>query len=279
MFDIITVVFREELEILKLQAQSIELYCQSLDIGRIIVVINDPDIDIIEIDFDWYGKFKDRVQVVQRSAWTISYIPNGWVTQQALKIIATTLGDSQYSIIVDAKTLFVRPVSVEDIFDSEQKLKLGQLNVYPVFEPSQRIAEKLFNVKIDQQLGPGGVPFIVDNSQIRYMINWIEATTGQNFLVWFQEQGMLTEFILYTGWIVRVNGNLDSISNQQNTFGKICNICHSEVAIFESKFQDMQTATTVSIHRRAWSQLSDDQRNEYRNFLISRNITQAKDLI
>lgn len=279
MFDIITVVFREELDVLKLQAQSIELYCQSLDIGRIIVVVNDPDMDIIEVDFDWYGKFKDRVQVVQRSAWTINYIPNGWVTQQALKLIASTLGDSQYSMIVDAKTLFVRPILIEDIFDSDQKLKLGQLNVYPVFEPSQHITEKLFDVKIEQQLGPGGVPFVVDNSQVQYMINWIESTTGQNFLSWFQEQGMLTEFILYSGWIVRVNGSLDSIATQQNTFGQICNICHNEVGIFESKFQDMQTATTVSIHRNAWTRLSDEQRNIYKDFLISKNITQAKEYV
>lgn len=277
--DIVTVVFREELEVLKLQAQSIELYCQDLDIGEITVVVNDPDLDIVEVDFDWWGTLKDRVKVVQRSALNIQYIDNGWVTQQALKLIASTMGKSSHSMILDAKTLFVKPVSLNDIFDQQGLLTLGQLNIYPVFEPSRQITEKLFDIVVDKQLGPGGVPFVVDNDQVRYMIQWIEATTGQNFLSWFQEQGMLTEFILYSGWIIRVNGSLDTIANQQNTFGTICNICHSEVGIFDSKFQDMQLATTVSIHRRAWFQLTVEKQQQYQDFLINRNISQAKDLI
>lgn len=277
--DIVTVVFREELEVLKLQAQSIELYCQGLDIGEIIVVVNDRDLDIVELDFNWWGSLKDQVKVVQRSAFNTEYIDNGWVTQQALKLIASTMGMSRHSMILDAKTLFVKPVSLNDLFDQQDRLTLGQLDIYPVFEPSQKITEQLFDIIVDKQLGPGGVPFVVDNDQVRYMIQWIEATTEQNFLVWFQEQGMLTEFILYSGWIIRVNGSLDSIATEQNTFGTICNVCHSEVGIFDSKFQSMQSATTVSIHRRAWTQLSAQQRQQYRNFLTSKNITQAKEYV
>ena len=277
--DIVTVVFREELEVLKLQAQSIELYCQQLDIGEITVVVNDRDLDIVEIDFDWWGTLKDHVKVVQRSAFNINYIDNGWVTQQALKLIASTMGKSSHSMILDAKTLFVKPVSLSDVFNQQGLLTLGQLDIYPVFEPSQQITEKLFDIVVDKQLGPGGVPFVVDNNQVRYMIQWIEATTGQNFLTWFQDQGMLTEFILYSGWIIRVNGSLDSIATKQNTFGTICNVCHSEVGMFDSKFQTMKTATTVSIHRRAWTQLSVQQKQQYQDFLTSKNITQAKEYI
>jgi len=277
--DIVTVVFREELEVLKLQAQSIELYCQELDIGEIIVVVNDQYLDLVEIDFDWWGSLKNKVKVIQRGAFNIKYSDNGWVTQQALKLIASTMGPSSHSMILDAKTLFVKPVSVDNVFDNQNLLTLGQLDIYPVFEPSQRITEKLFDIVVDRQLGPGGVPFVVDNNQVRYMIQWIEAVTNQNFLEWFQEQGMLTEFILYSGWIIRVNGSLDSIANKQNTFGTICNICHSEVGIFNSKFQEMQSATTVSIHRRAWQQLTEDQQEQYRKFLFDRNITQSKEYV
>jgi hypothetical protein len=31
----------------------------------------------------------------------------------------------------------------------------------------------------------------------------------------------------------------------------------------------------VSIHRNAWSQLTDDQKQQYKNFLIDRHITEA----
>lgn len=279
MIDIITVVFQDELEVLKLQAQSIEVNCQDLDIGNIIVVVNDAKVDLSQIELNWWGRLKDHVKLTHRSAWRVDYIDNGWVTQQALKIMAATLGKSQHSMILDAKTIFVQPISIKDIFSEHGKLKLGQLDIYSVFEPSQRITEKLFGITLTRQLGPGGVPFVVDNRQACYMVDWIETTTGENFIKWFQEQGMLTEFILYSGWIVRVHGSLDSVADNNNTFGQICNVCHSEVGIIDNKFRDMKTATTVSIHRRAWDQLTNQQQQYYRDFLTSKNITKAKDLI
>jgi hypothetical protein len=271
--DIITVVFQEELDILKKQAQSIELYCKNLDIDSIIVIVNDSDLDLTAIDFDWYGSLSEKVKLVQRNTWSIDYSSNGWVTQQALKLIACTLAVGEHSIILDAKTLFVRPVASADFFDSTGKSRMGQLNIYPVFEPSKQIVENLFDIKLNQQLGPGGVPFVVDNSQVVYMIRWIEATTGENFLSWFQDQGRLTEFILYSGWIVRVNGSLDSVALNHNSFGEICNVCHSEVDLFEQKFIQMNKSTTVSIHRNAWNKLTPVQQQQYHDFLLERGIT------
>jgi hypothetical protein len=44
------------------------------------------------------------------------------------------------------------------------------------------------------------------------------------------------------------------------------------VARFEQKLSRMPAATTVSIHRNAWTQLTDDQQKQYRDFLASRGI-------
>lgn len=279
MIDIVTVVFRDELEIIKLQAQSIDLYCHNLNIGNIIVVINDPTMTINDIDLSWWGSLQSHVKVVERTMWSSNYVENGWVSQQVLKLLGTTLGCGTYSIILDAKTLIVQPILLSDVFDQDQKLKLGQMPIYSVFKPSQYITEKLFDIKFDQQLGPGGVPHFVKNNYIKDMIEWIEAETLENFPDWFQSQGMLTEFILYAGWIIKVDGNLDKMANKENTFGIVCNICHSQVDIADSKLQEMQRAVVVSIHRRAWQQLTQEQQTKYQNFLIDCNITQAKDLI
>ena len=55
MIDIVTVVFQEELPILRLQAESIELYCQNMMLGNIVVVINDESMSTADIDPAWYG--------------------------------------------------------------------------------------------------------------------------------------------------------------------------------------------------------------------------------
>ena len=129
MIDIITVVFREEIPVLRLQARSIDLYCRNTDLGRIYVVVNDDTVDLNEINLDWWGSFKDRVTVIHRSAWRIDYADNGWLTQQLLKLIATDLCSSTWSMVLDAKTIFVKPVTA--VADRPQ---VGLLDIYQISE-------------------------------------------------------------------------------------------------------------------------------------------------
>lgn len=268
MTDIITVVFREELPVLKLQAKSIELYCQHIDLDKIIVIVNDDDMDVSEIDLSWWGRFSDQVVLVHRKTWNIQYSPNGWLSQQLLKLLATGISTSKWSIVLDAKTLFVREVD-----KLAEKPEVGILPVFPVFSVSQQRVNDLFNINIDKQLGPGGVPSIFENQLVQDMMAEIERLTKQPFSEWFQDQGMITEFILYSGYVMYKFGSYEAIYETQK-YPAIppCNLCHSEVARFDQKFQMMQSSGTVSIHRRAWSQLTTDQQNRYMDFLASRGI-------
>lgn len=154
----------------------------------------------------------------------------------------------------------------------ESRPIVGELAIYPIFETSQQIVNKLFGIDLVKQLGPGGVPFIINNAQSREMIKWLESHTQQSFVEWFQNQGMLTEFILYSGWIQYKFGNFDKIYNTANSTMIPCNLCHSEVASFDRKFTVMADATTVSIHRRAWPQLTTLQQTQYTDFLASRGV-------
>jgi hypothetical protein len=268
MIDIVTVVFREELDVLKLQAKSIQRYCNNLDVGRIIVVINDDTMTINEVDTQWWGSFQERVVVVHRSHWSIDYAQNGWLTQQLLKILATEFCVSKWSMILDAKTLFVKAIGN---FDS--KPQVGLLDIYPVFEVSQQRVNNLFKIELNKQLGPGGVPFIFHNDTVTQMIKQVSNLTQQPFADWFQSQGMITEFILYSGYVVYRYGAFDSIYSVDQSLLVPCNLCHSEVDAFDRKFSLMATADTVSIHRNAWTKLTLDQQNKYIDFLQSRGIS------
>jgi len=265
MIDLITVVFKDELDTLKTQAQSVAVYGRNID--TIFVVINDDSGTGSCIDRAWWGIWQERVQVINRQAFGNMWVDNGWLSQQVLKLMTATVSSNKWSMILDAKTFFVRPM-----LEFEQFPAVGQLDIYPVFEPSQQIVNQLFGIALIKQLGPGGVPFIINTTEVRRMVTWIEEHAKQDFVKWFQAQGMLTEFILYSGWIQYQYGGFDILYEITKSDVHPCNLCHSEVASFDRKFLQMQTADTVSVHRRAWPQLTTEQQTKYTEFLASRGI-------
>lgn len=265
MIDLITVVFDEELETLKTQARSIAVYGRNID--TIFVVVNDDAGTGSCIDRTWWGVWQERVQVVSRDAFGTQWSDNGWLSQQVLKLMTATISSNAWSMILDAKTFFVNPM-----LEFENRPAVGQLDIYPVFLPSQDIVNQLFGIDLTKQLGPGGVPFIINTHATRSMVAWIEQHTGQDFVTWFQAQGMLTEFMLYSGWIQKQYSNFDALYDVTKTDIHPSNLCHSEVASFDRKFAEMQSTDTVSIHRRAWSQLTVEQQTKYTDFLKSRGV-------
>lgn len=274
MMDLATVVFRDELPVLKLQAQSIERYCQHIGIRNIYVIVNDDKDVMNQVNVDWWGKLANQVTVISRSAFGTQFVENGWVSQQALKILAASVSYNTWTMILDAKTIFVRPVLLTDLFDAQEKPQVGQLKIYPVFDRSKQIVNELFNIDLQHQLGPGGVPFVIHNQMARALITEVENRTAIKFPEWFQAQGMLTEFILYSGYI-QYRGLTDILYNVDNNAITPVNVCHSEVGAFDRKFNEMQTALTASIHRDAWTQMTQEQHWQYRDFLVERGITKA----
>ena len=262
MMDFCTVVFQEELEILKLQARSIELYAH--DVGVIRVITNDDCV----VDPAWWGKLSNQIEIVPRSRFGSIWCDNGWVSQQVLKILGSAQSTNTWTVILDAKTILVKQI---EVFDTHHRPQVGVLKIYPVFFPSQQIINQLFDIDLQRQLGPGGVPFFINNEQSRLMIQDIESRTGIDFAEWFQSQGLVTEFMLYTGYL-QSNNLIDTLYNTSASVVNPCNVCHSEVAVWDKKFADMKQATTVSVHRNAWSRLNLTQQQQYRDFLKLRGI-------
>jgi hypothetical protein len=268
MIDICTVVFDAELDVLKLQARSIELYCPHIGLKNIFVMVNDASL----VDPAWYGSFADYVRVVPRSDFDCEWSDNGWVSQQVLKLLGAAMSNNAWCMIVDAKTLFVRPIELDQVL-VDGRAATGSLSIYPVFDASRNITNRLFDIDLPAQLGPGGVPFFVEPSLTRDMIAEVESRTGQVFGNYFQQQGMLTEFILYSGYVWYRDQSFDQRYHSQSNIYP-ANLCHSETDIFDSKFNAMcQPQTlTVSIHRNAWTQLTEQQQQQYHNLLAERGI-------
>jgi len=277
MIDICTVVFEDEIPTLKAQANSIDLYCQNIGIRNIYVVLNDAETLVEKIDPAWWGSLSERVLVIPRTAFSAPWAEDGWLTQQLWKMLVSAMSYNQYTMVLDAKTIFVRELSLEHLFSESGRLTIGQLPVFEVFEPARQICNKLFDIDMQMQAGPGGVPFLFNNDTVRLMIAEVTRRTKTTFALWFQQQGRLTEFMLYSAFCQYQYGSLDLLYTKENTLGTPVNVCHTEVARFDEKLKQMKNSgtITVSVHRRAWSELSEDQRNNYRMMLIDRSVFTA----
>lgn len=277
MIDLCTVVFRDEIPTLKYQAQSIDLYCQKLNVRNIYVVLNDDESVINQIDSSWWGSLAHRVLVVPRTAFSTPWVENGWLSQQLFKMLAASISYNDFTMVLDAKTIFIRDVDPGTLVNAQGQSTVGQLDIYPVFEPAQQIVNQLFNIECKKQQGPGGVPFLFHNDTVRSMIAEVTNRTQQRFPRWFQSQGMLTEFILYSGYVQYHYGSLDAVITEENLMGNVVNVSHDETAQWGNKLSKMSDSSTltVSVHRHAWTKLSVEQQQQYRNLLINRGIASA----
>jgi len=280
MIDIITVVFEQEIPVLRAQAQSIALNCQDIGIRNIYVVLNDLEPVAAQIDPGWWGPLANNVLVIPRSAFSTPFVENGWVSQQVLKLLTAAISYNTYSMILDAKTIFVRRLDPKAIVDSAGRIQTGRCPIYSVFEPSKKIVNELFGIELVQQIGPGGVPFIVHNDTVRMMIAEVTMRTKTSFPIWFQSQGMVTEFILYSGFVQFLCGDLNVLYDTHNSLGGIVNVSHDETDSWFIKINQMRKGETltVSVHRGAWTKLTAPQRQEYRDLLTQRGIEAAADL-
>lgn len=279
MIDICTIVFRDELPILQVQAQSIGLYCQNLGVRNVYVVINDDETLAAEIDPAWWGPMASHVLVVPRTAFSAGWIENGWVSQQVWKLLVPTMSYNFYTMILDAKTVVISPLSLTRLCDSQGRINAGRAPIPPAFEPSAQICRDLLGVTVDEQICPTGVPYFVHNDTVRFMISDLTMRTRESFPAWFQRQGVLTEFILYSAYNQFKYNSLDTFYNKTCKIDLInltmCN-AFEHSSLLEQMTEDH--IQFVSIHRDVWPVLTDEQRQNYRMLLLDRGLTAAWDL-
>jgi len=286
LIDLITVVFEQELTVLQCQAQSVNVYCKDQDIGTIYVIVNDPDHVASQINPNWWGKHSSKVKCLPRSVFSLNpSIFNkkgwGWTTQQVLTLLASSISWQKWSLVLDAKTIFVNPLELSNLFDSQNRVCTGTISIPTIFEKAITATEILFDTKIISMPHPAGVPFLLHNSDVRDMISWVSNTQTLPFTDWFlSETQLVTEFILYTGWIIRKYGTLEKLYNLTHQYVTTKNIPLFSITEFEKELeQAKQDRLTASIHRDAWNQMTIEQKNQWISWLVSKNISKAKLLL
>lgn len=268
MIDLITVVFQPEIPYLEIQARSIENNFAQDQIRTIYIVVNDVDSVVDSVDRSWYGKFADRVVIYPYSIFGYVNQVGGWDNQQLCKILAAARSQCEWSLVLDAKTYFVRPCKLDLLVDSSNRACTNLLQTQPVFESARQTVEQLYQIKLDNIIGPGGVPFLFHTETVQAMIADTEQLAGKSFIEFFQSNvcypNLITEFYLYSGYVKYKYGNFDSLYNQKQRWTCI-NVADWQVEQFDLLLQDMQRflTLTVSVAGKAWRLLNTEQQQAY----------------
>jgi len=272
MIDVITVVFQQELSLLEAQAESINYYAKDI-INDITVIVNDHVAVCDQVDVDWWGKHRHKVKILHRDFFLDHWPKNGWLSQQALKLAAADRSASKYSLILDAKNILVANLPFDLV--NKDRIYTGIHPIKPVFQPSADICSRLFSFPVTVQAGTSGTPFLMINAVVK---NLIDHVGRDSFIAWFLEQGLLTEFVLYSSYIDSKLGGLDRFYAPGNMLS-VVNICHSDrIDDIDTKLQNMHDheIISVAVHRNAWINFTETQKNRYRDFLVSRSITKGR---
>lgn len=270
MIDLITVVYREELPLLQVQAVSISQY--ATDIGSITVVVNDEDAVAELIDSAWWGQYQSLVRVVCYSKWNYTCRVTGWENQQLCKLLAAAESTAEWAMVLDSKTWFVQPLK-SDVLFTDNRVNLGTNKINPVFTASREFVEQHYNVQLSRIIGPAGVPFVFHTQTVTEMIQ-----AESNFIEFFQTNvqmpSFVTEFYLYSGYVLHRFGSYDALYNNHAAYQAI-NIADWQVNAVDQILTRLRTDPTVltaSIHRNAYSILTTAQLQQWDSFLHSKGL-------
>jgi len=274
LIDLLTVVYQEELHFLKTQARSIELYTRQQDIKNIYVIVNDADFVVDLVDPAWWGTHQLKVKIVPYSVWNYDmHGINGWQSQQICKLLAAREALSTWSMCLDAKTWFIRPLELSKLFDSQRRVNSGMLPVIPVFINSQRFLEQHYSISMPETIGPGGVPFVFHSETVRALVNSFDDFVGF-FKANMTNGNAVTEFHLYSSFILAQDGTYERLYNK-TPYYKCHNIAEWETDKFDWLFGllvDDPLVLTASMHRKAYSLLSPEQLDKWQQFLTEKKL-------
>lgn len=276
----VTVVHEQELDYLKTQALSFDLYVDNTVVDQITVVVNDHDNICSQIRKSWYGKFASRVTILPYSAFGYTHRllgeMAGWENQQLCKLLAAASSVDDWTIVLDAKTWFINPVSYASFFDNDGRARAKLPSIDPYFASAAEYVNKLYNVTMSSTVNCG-VPYAFHNKTVGEMITVTEYLTQQKFVDFFQDKvrypECLTEFYLYSGYVLKKYGTYECLYSLNNTFNMV-NVEDRDLANFDLLYEQMQhpTTLTASVHKRALRVMTLEQLNKWTTFLHRKSL-------
>ena len=250
---------------------------RSAEVRHIRIIVNDADIRVARsIDREWWGCLRNRVIIQHRSK--LFPIPSrftrGWITQQLCKLIGAAESKSDWVMILDAKTWFIRAVS-EKLFFQDGRAIIRIMPPNNRFDTGRQVLEQEHQVDLAHAIGPLGVPYWFNSNIVRDLI-----AQHDDFFDYFttvaDHPTFVTEFLLYYCQVVK-SGLLDELYLDQHRWAP-WHVGEGDEGTFDRAFARLQSPRhnyyiiTSSIHRNCFGKLSDDQLQKWVTFLHQREV-------
>jgi hypothetical protein len=220
---LVTVVFEEEVPLLQLQARSMARFLDPGAVDGIVVIDNSargmPDRARAEL-LAGYGGLADAVRVLRPG--DICRVPPtiGWRSQQVLKLsVAGRLATERFAVL-DAKNHLIDTTDA-GVFVAPDGRARATAHSYERHALRPMLEHVLTYLGLDPADHFGRftgtiTPFTFDTSLVVAMIRDLERRSGRSFADEFVAND-LTEFFLYSGWLVAGGRSLEDVYDIQPT--------------------------------------------------------------
>ena len=217
----VTVVFGAETRLLELQARSLARYLDSDAVASIVVIDNGwrrPSRRRMGRLRAAYGRLADRLTIVR----TIELVPElpptiGWRSQQLAKLLVARVVTTDHYVVLDAKNHLIRPTGLADFLGPDGRAH-GATHPYTKHPLKPQLiaalrylgaGESVIDESVEE-FPPTATPFVMNTALTRAMLDGIEEASGLPFAREFERQ-QLTEFFLYSSWIVVRGPGIDAV--------------------------------------------------------------------
>lgn len=244
---IVTVVYLEELPLLRLQARSIRRWFRSADIEKIVVCINQREVSrtihSLEALLSEYGELASKVEIKTgddifshkgeilaplliyrkflarnlsrivrpRTGWRAN---DGWNIQQAFKLAIARHVTSRYILILDAKNIFIKDVAFSDFVASDGRARAG-------FSRSNRFNAKWFPgsarvLGLKERHHPDLflkflTPFCYERTLVVELLDFLEQQKVPVEYIFSTPGNKATEFMLISAWTSCKGKSVDTV--------------------------------------------------------------------
>ncbi len=204
-FDIITVVPKMELAMLRLQARSLARFLDRAFDGEIILVVNDLDLSetidrIRRKILPEYGHWQSRVRIVPFYHLGYGLDPaNGWIFQQALKLAVSACISRPFYVVLDTKNHAIRHLTA-DCFVSNGRGFQARGQSSPSLSEHSEVCARYFGVATATSSLMSCVPatpFVMHTQSVRELIDHVKVKEERSFFAFFCRTRSISEFLLY----------------------------------------------------------------------------------
>lgn len=220
-YTIVTVVFPAEIDLLKVQARSLEKYFDRSLLGSILIIDNSlrglRRATVASIR-SAYGDLAPLVRVVPRSKVANIPLATGWWTQQVLKLLIARHVTTERYLILDAKSHLVERLDRDFLEAPDGR---ATVNFYSYLDHPLKCslinALSYFSLAFPEcgRFSATVPPFTMFTSQVLKLVEFIERERGQFAKEMIDNN--LTEFFLYGAWL-KLNGLFEDLYYDHQKF-------------------------------------------------------------